>query len=95
MFLKTFFNYYLTLSFRLAGIINSGLSIFTSAEDLKLTWNDLKDPVFLHVGRQVARPHVFLHNTHICQFLKKTEIPPNKINQQLINGNTFSYHDNL
>lgn len=35
-----------------------------------LTWDDLDDTGLLHVGWQVARPHVLLHDAHVGQFLQ-------------------------
>lgn len=35
-----------------------------------LTWDDLNDTGLLHVGWQVARPHVLLHDSHVGQFLQ-------------------------
>lgn len=35
-----------------------------------LTWDDLDDTGLLHVGRQIACPHVLLHDPHIGQFLQ-------------------------
>lgn len=39
-----------------------------------LTRDDLDDPGLLHVGRQVARPHVLLHDSHVGQFLQPRNV---------------------
>lgn len=39
-----------------------------------LTWDDLDDTGLLHVGWQVSRPHVLLHDSHVGQFLQPRNV---------------------